>query len=301
MNTDFGAVTGAGAGFRALIFAKATASDWETVQRWAANAGCNPGIGDARLFMTADPGGFRVGRQDGWLVSAVSVLRYSDVYAHLGNLLVAPDARGQGWGRATFAAAMPLAYDRITGVDATPERVDFLGRHGFAPAWRAIRYQGRPTPAPRTDPHVVRLERRRMHLLAPWDAAVFPAPRHALAVSFTATVGRHTLAYQGKTAIQGYGVLRPAHQGIRIGPIYADSEATAAALLGALCDRASQLDADTITVDVPDNNPAALALAEACGLHRAGETVRMYHPGRHEVPAAKSSNTCFALTSLEAG
>lgn len=280
---------------------RATVGDWETVQRWAAAEGRNPGVGDARLFMVKDPKGFRVGHQDGRLVSSVSVVRYDDFYAHIGHLLVAPDIDVVDYRRTTFTAAVQLAKQRAIGLDAAPDQLDFYRGHGFEPAWRAIRYQGRPSPNPRSNPRID-LYRRQDHIpTAAMDAAVFPSPRHAFAIAFAATPGRFALVYRTRNMVQGYGVLRPAHHGMRIGPIYADSEIVAADLLRALCGHASEL-TSIITIDVPDNNPTAMTLAEACGLHHDSETTRMYHPGRYRIPPAKSADrTCFALTSLELG
>lgn len=281
---------------------RATVGDWETVQRWAAAEGRNPSVGDTRLFMAKDPKGFRVGHQDSRLVSSVSVVRYDDFYAHIGHLLVAPDLDAVDYRRATFTAAVQLAKERAIGLDADPDQLDFYHGHGFEPAWRAIRYQGRPSPYPRTSPHVDLYQRQDRIPTAAMDAAVFPAQRHAFAIGFAALPGRYAVVYRTRNVVQGYGVLRPAHHGIRIGPVYADSEIAAAALLGALCDRACQLNASTVAIDVPDNNPTAMALAEAFGLHHDSETTRMYRPGRNGVPPAKSSDqTCFALTSLELG
>lgn len=281
---------------------RATVGDWETVQRWAAAQGRSLGIGDSRLFMAKDPKGFRVGHQDGRLVSSVSVVRYDDFYAHVGHLLVAPDLDAADYRRATFTAAMQLTKERAVGLDAVPDQIDFYRGHGFEPAWRAIRYRGRPSPHPRPNPHVGLYQRQDRIPTAAMDAAVFPAPRHAFAIGFAALPGRYALVYRTRNVVQGYGVLRHAHHGMHIGPIYADSEIAAIALLGALCDRACQLNASTVTIDVPDNNPTAMALAEACGLNHDSETTRMYHPGRHGVPPATSSDqTCFAVTSLELG
>jgi len=301
MIINVGTVPDSTANFRVLALCKATAGDWTTVTRWAADAGWNPGIGDARMLMDADPTSFRVGRQDDRLISAVSIVRYPGGYAHLGNLLVAPDMRGIGWGRTTLAAALPLAGERTIGADVPPDLTDLLGQQGFERVWRTIRYQGRPSPHPQPTPYVAPLERRELTRLAAMDAEVFPVPRHGLAMGFAASPGHHTLVYRrGAAAIQGYGVLRPAHQGMRIGPVYADSDTTAHALLKTLCDRASRLDASSITLDVPDCNPGASSVAEDYGLHRVSETTRMYRPGRHPVPTT-SSRTCFALTSLETG
>lgn len=279
---------------------KATASDWATVERWAASDGRNPGIDDADLTMIKYGDGFRVAQMDDRLASAFSLVRYDNTYAHLGNLLVAPDLRGTGYEAATLAQAIQLAADRTIGVDATPEQLDFFTRHGFEDTSRTIRYQGPASPHNRDSNVVPPLRHDRVQIGAV-DAAAFPAPRHALAIGFAAVPGRHTLVYRSRSAIRGYGVLRPAYTGMHIGPVYADSEVVAAALLGALCGLADTQGAAVLTVDVPYASSIARDLVERYGLKYAGKTVRMHRRGRHAVPTAASSRSCYALTSLELG
>lgn len=280
---------------------KATASDRKTVERWAAEHGRNPGDLDT-LLATVATTGLHVGCQDGRLVSSVSVMSYDERYAHLGFVLVAPDMRGLGYEAATLTEALYLADGRTIGVDAAVDQYEFFRSNGFEPAWRTLCYQGRPSPHPRTNPHLTPFDRHTDDgPAAIMDDAAFPAPRYAFAIAMARARHRYALVYREGTTFRGYGVLRPAHTGMRIGPIYADSEIVATALLAALCDHACTLNAATITVDVPDNNPIAAALAESCGLRPAGETTRMYRAGRDRAPAEKSNRNCYALTSLELG
>jgi GNAT superfamily N-acetyltransferase len=280
---------------------EATKADLETVERWAATEGRNPGTEDARLLTTQDPDGFLVGHLDDRLVCSVSIVRYGMGYAHLGNLLVAPDMRGHGLEKAAFTAALRLADGRTIGGDAAPEQLNLFRRYGFAPAELTARYKAAPAPQPRINPHVTALERHDYNQLGVLDAAAFPAPRHALAIAFAALPGRHTLVYREKTIVRGYGVLRPAHSGMRIGPLYADSEIVALALLDALSGLAASLNARTITIDIPLINPYGIELARSRGLHLAEQTRRMYRPGHSGIPTAASGRSCSALTSLELG
>ena len=73
--------------------AEATAADWDEVVSWTEAEGWNPGHGDAACFRPTDPAGFLVGRLDGRIVSACSVVAYSPDYAFLGYYLVHPDRK----------------------------------------------------------------------------------------------------------------------------------------------------------------------------------------------------------------
>ncbi|OLE22073.1 MAG: hypothetical protein AUG49_20345 [Catenulispora sp. 13_1_20CM_3_70_7] len=251
--------------------------DWKAVEQWAADEGWNPGAGDALLFQAVDPAGFLIGTLNGRLVSAISVVNYDEHYAHIGYFLVTPSLRGLGIGTATWSAAIGHAGDRAIGLDAVPEQVDRYSRHGFRPAWRTIRFTG-PVPAqpPLAGGNITEPTTPDLGLMATLDAACFPAGH-----------------------VDGYGVLRRAWHGWRIGPLYAESPKAAAALFDALCDRAQRLKATGITIDVPETNRAALDLAEAHGLSHAGETIRMYRPGRTGLRPTGAH--AYGLTSLEVG
>lgn len=60
-----------------LTVTQATAAEWDEIVAWTAGEGWNPGHGDAAHFLPSDPAGFFVGRLDGRVVSAVSVVVYS--------------------------------------------------------------------------------------------------------------------------------------------------------------------------------------------------------------------------------
>jgi GNAT superfamily N-acetyltransferase len=279
----------------------ATGADYATIVRWAAGENRRPGAGDARLAGLKDAEGFLVGHLDHRLVCSASIIRYGSDYAHLGYLLAAPDMRGRGLERLALTSALRLAHGYTIGVDAPRDQLGLFRLHGFTPTASTIRYQGAPAPQSRRDRCVSALLRRDFNQVGMLDAAAFGAPRHAVAIAVAASRGQHTLVYRDNSVILGYGVLRPAHDGMRIGPLYADSEIVASALLDGLCGIATTLKADTVAIDVPDTSPAAIGLVSSRGLHPAGGTVRMYRLGHNGVPNNAASRLYFALTSLELG
>lgn len=95
--------------------------------------------------------------------------------------------------------------------------------------------------------------------------------------------------------IQGFGVLRPCREGFKVGPLFAASPATAAGLLGEL--RRGLAPDSCFVLDVPGNNPDALALAENLGMVRVFATARMYQGA----PPALPEREIFGITSFELG
>jgi GNAT superfamily N-acetyltransferase len=275
--------------------APASLSDWDEVVEWAAQEGWNPGLGDAACFHAADPAGFFVGRLGGRIVSAVSVVTYSPEYAFLGFYLVHPDHRGAGLGLATWTAALPHAGNRVIGLDAVPAQQATYLRAGFTPAYANVRFTGRPRPpaTPSSPPSgsVLRVDATHLPALAAYDRTCFPASRRAFLDAWLTAPGHTARVLLHDGAVAGYGVIRPAREGHRVGPLFADTPEVATALFDALT-----VDSADVTIDVPDLHPAAAFLAER-GLTPTSTCTRMY---TGPVPPTHTHRV-FATTTLELG
>ena len=94
--------------------------------------------------------------------------------------------------------------------------------------------------------------------------------------------------------IAGFGVIRAAVAASRIGPLYAESTATAAALITGL---AAAMPGRPVAVDMPDFNEAGTHLAGQLGLEPAFETARMYTGAEPAIDRAG----LFGVASLELG
>jgi GNAT superfamily N-acetyltransferase len=285
--------TGDGAGD--LSVAHASSEEWLQVEEWAAEENWNPGLGDTACFHPTDPAGFFMGRQDGRPVSAVSVVNYSDQFSFLGYYLVHPALRSKGLGLATWHAAVPHAGDRTIGLDAVPAQEETYRRSGFSPAYRTGRYGGRPTPPGATSPSVVPVTGDHIEAVAAYDERCFPAARRAFLERWLNAEGHHAHVFvrDGETA--GYGVIRRARDGHRIGPLFADTPQVAEALFDALIAHLSP--DDEVHVDIPETHEAAVSLAAGRGLTPGSHTVRMYNGA----PPATRAECIFGVTSLELG
>ncbi|MCF3960560.1 GNAT family N-acetyltransferase [Streptomyces fuscigenes] len=289
----------ASGGSGGLVVAPASAAEWALVEQWAADENWNPGLRDVACFHPTDPGGFFVGRLDGRPVSAVSVVRYSEAYAFLGYYLVRPDLRGRGLGRATWRAALPHAGRRTVGLDAVPEQEPAYRRSGFAAAYRSVRYGGRPAPVrppgERIAAGVERAAPDGLDAVAAYDAPCFPAGRRAFLARWLAEPGHVAYVRMRGGTIRGYGVIRPARSGHRVGPLFADTPEDAGALLDALLSHADP--AGSVAVDVPEGHASARAVVEERGLAAQWHTVRMYAGPAPRIASAR----IFGSTSLELG
>lgn len=278
-----------------LSVTRASCEEWLQVEEWAAEEQWNPGLGDRACFHPTDPGGFFLGRRDGRPVSAVSVVNYSEEFAFLGYYLVDPAHRRGGLGMATWREAVPHAGRRTIGLDAVPAQEATYRRSGFTPAYRTGRYGGRPTPPGVPSPSVVPASGDHLDGIAAFDRQCFPAARRAFLERWLTAPGHSAYAFVRDGEIAGYGVIRRAREGRRIGPLFADGPQAAEALFDALT---AHLGPDEeVFLDIPENHRAAVGLATSRGLEAGSHTVRMYAGTAPPVRAEQ----VFGVTSLELG
>jgi GNAT superfamily N-acetyltransferase len=288
---------------RDLRLLHATPANWPQIREWAAEEIWSLGRGDDVIVARTDPDAFFAGFIGERHASAVSVVNWDDNFAFAGMLLVDPSLRGIGVGTDTFNAAIGHAGDRAVAVDAPMKLEDRLQQLGFAAAWRIIRWAGRVPPARgKADSHVVPAAEEHHGQMAALDAACFPADRPGFATDFATAPERRALVYtDAKGRIYGYGVVRAAGGAVRIGPLYAQESYHAAAIFDGLCDLARQADAVTLTVDVPEPNVAACAVAETRGLSYDSDLLRMSRLGADGPPRKIDLSRLYGLTLLGLG
>lgn len=277
-----------------LTVGRASEEEWRTVVEWAAEENWNPGEGDLGPFHAADPEGFFLGRVGGEPATAVSVVRYDDRYAFLGFYLVRPDLRGRGLGLATWRAALPHAGAATIGLDGVPAQVGTYRRAGFTEAHRTLRYSGVAAVAG-TPAGVVAVTPELLDAVVAYDRGRFPADRGGFLRRWLTAPGRSAFARVSGGTVTGYGVIRPGREGHRVGPLFADDAAGAAALFDALA--ATVPAGAEIHLDIPEPALAAAELAASRGLVPGSHTVRMY---TGPVPGHRAAAT-WAVTSLELG
>ncbi|MGP3950013.1 GNAT family N-acetyltransferase [Streptomyces sp. 7N604] len=283
------------AGTSGLTITGASLDDWHQVAEWAAEEGWNPGSGDVACFHPTDPAGFFIGRLGTQPVSAISIVNHSHEYAFLGYYLVHPDHRRQGLGLATWRAAFPHAGTRTIGLDAVPAQQPTYQRAGFSPAHDTVRYAGRPERSGNPAGAVVPVTSAHLDAIAAYDRQCFPADRRGFLTRWLAAPGRTAYVHLHDGHLAGYGVIRPARDGWRIGPLFADTPQGAETLFDALTAHLGP--DDEVGLDVPEPQQAARTLATARGLTPQSHTVRMY---TGPVPPTRADRT-YGVTSLELG
>ncbi|MFF4020028.1 GNAT family N-acetyltransferase [Streptomyces sp. NPDC001843] len=276
-----------------LVITQATLEDWPVISGWAADEGWNPGLSDGPAFFAQDPEGFFLGRIDGEPVSAISVVNHGADYAFLGCYLVRPDLRGHGHGITTWKTALAHAGNRTVGLDGVVAQQDNYRRSGFELAHRTIRFAG-PAPEGEVPAGVRPAGPADLAAITAYDSACHPADRPCFLAEWVTAPRHRTLVRRDGDRITGYGVIRPARDGLRIGPLFADTADDARALFTALTVEAAGAG---VALDVPETNTAGVALAESAGLAPSFETARMYTGPVREYARER----VFGVTTLELG
>ncbi len=262
---------------------------------WAATEGWNPGLADASCFASIDPQGFLIGELDGEAAACISMVNYEDHFAFLGFYIVRPDLRGRGFGWRIWRAAIAHAGHRTIGLDGVVAQQDNYRKSGFVVAHRNIRYSGmvKSTGLPLAV-GLVPLSDIPINFVAAYDVAVFPAPRLPFLRAWIETGGHIGRALLRDGELAAWGVIRPCRTGFRIGPLFANDSPAAQAVLNALV---TDIGGGEIFIDVPENNLAAVMLAEERGLKPVFETARMYTGSIRTIKQER----IFGVTSLELG
>ncbi len=271
--------------------------------KWAETEGWNPGVNDAECFYAADPNGFLMGELDGEMIGSISAVKYGQDFGFLGLYIVRPEFRGRGYGLRLWNAGVDYLAGRNVGLDGVVAQQEKYKKSGFRLAYGNIRYEGKGVetghrntldkPAPGTD-EIVDLSSVSFVEVAAYDQKFFPAPRDRFLECWINQPGAHALGSLTHGRLAGYSVMRPCHNGFKIGPLFADTIHCAEALLVAECERAS---GEPVFLDVSEANPAAVALAESHGMRKVFETARMYTKFEPEISLERT----FGVTTFELG
>lgn len=259
---------------------------------WAAAEGWNPGLNDGDAFYAADPAGFFVGVLAGEPVATISLVAYDAQFSFLGLYIVQPAHRGKGLGLKLWHEAIARHGTKLIGLDGVVAQQENYKKSGFQLAYRNIRYRG--VVAGKPSKRLVAADTVPFEQLLAYDREFFPAPRSDFISRWIKPADGQALVAIDGGGIAGFGVIRACLEGLKIGPLYASTERIAEELLIAL---AATARGDTIYLDVPAPNAAAIRLAERHGMRPVFETARMYTGAAPDLPLSR----LFGVTSFELG
>ena len=211
-------------------------SELDQVVQWAVAEGWNPGLHDADAFFAADPDGFFVGMLDGELIASISIVTYRDAYAFLGFYIVRPEYRGNGFGLRLWDHALEQVNASPIGLDGVVAQIPTYERSGFTLAYRSIRYVATVSSPATGTAEVSPVNKTDLDEVLEYDARVFGASRAEFLEAWLGQPGLHARLVREAGRVSGYGVVRAAVDGYRVGPLFGDSRAIAETLLDAARD-----------------------------------------------------------------
>ncbi|QCW84654.1 GNAT family N-acetyltransferase [Methylotuvimicrobium buryatense] len=262
---------------------------------WAASEGWNPGLYDHECFFAADPDGFLIGLLDDEPIACISAVKYGETFGFLGFYIVKPAYREQGYGIQIWQAGIDRLQGRTIGLDGVVSQQANYQKFGFKLAYQNIRYKGLSGASQSIDPAIVDVMTCDWEALMDFDQSVFTVDRSAFLFSWLNQPNSHALAYREYSKIVGYGMARKCRIGFKIGPLFAQTEPQAEALLQALQTRLPE--SSPFFLDIPAINPCATSLVDRCAMQPVFETARMYIGLEPPVPV----NKVYGVTSFELG
>lgn len=251
---------------------------------------------DFHRFMRMDPEGALVAWTGSRRVGVAVATLYGKA-GWVGSVIVDPDARGKGHGRALVEEA--LAYIERRGGDtcwlnAYVHTEKFYGDLGFRVAGSTVRLDGEAQGQLQSEArlaHVGDLED-----ITRFDSQYFGADRGKVLRELYHDYGNGFFLWpEGGPA--GYIVGAPYPGGVEVAPWVCDPARPKVAqrLLGHL---ASQHPGSTFGVNAPQENAAAMRFLKSLGFREVFRTVRMYHgKGRQGI----DPKGIFSLGGLEKG
>ncbi len=261
---------------------------------WARLEGWNPGLYDKTCFYSADPKGFFAGKMNQQIIAVGSAVIYSDAFAFCGFYIVDKPYRDHGYGLALTKERLRYVGSRNAGIDGVVDMLDKYEKIGYRRAHANARYRGNFIPASTPSNHMVSLKDIDFRQLTAFDRIHFPAPRSAFLACWINQPGAKSIGYIDEEGLKGYGVIRPCYEGFKIGPLFAGTPKIAEQLFLSL---ASFAGSKPYYLDIPENNPEAIALVKRFSMDKVFETARMYLKG---VPSIKHQSI-YGITSFELG
>lgn len=281
-----------------LVLRPLTRRELDIAVEWAAGEGWNPGLHDADAFWTTDPEGFVGAELDGELVGTGSIVSYDGEYGFMGFFIVRPDLRGSGIGTKLWFHRRDLLRSRLKpgaaiGMDGVFDMQDWYAKGGFHFSHRNLRMEGVGA-ASNPGPEIVELSSVSFDEIAAFDLRFFGCARDTFLQGWVSLKDSSALGYFRNNELAGYGVIRRCREGCKIGPLFADDAEVAESLFSVL---GSFAKGEPIWLDIPENNPEAVALADRHGMKEVFGCARMYYGSAPALPW----NRIFGITTFELG
>lgn len=276
-----------------------TAHDLAFADSLRALAGWNQTPDDWLRFLNHQPDGCFIAEWDGQPVGTATTTIYEDKVAWIGMVLVHPDARRRGIGRALLEHCIAFLKPQVECIklDATPLGKTLYDTLGFKDEWTLQRWQTDAVilPAEQQPYRIQRWCDVERDVPSSLDLAAFGVNRWPMIQSLVRQVQFSFTHQTIKRRVVAFGVTRKGARAYYLGPIVGESFAAAGPLIKTL---AYMLPNERIFWDIPDANTCAVELAQRLGFTPQRPLIRMFL-GENKWPG--DPQRIFALAGPEIG
>jgi GNAT superfamily N-acetyltransferase len=260
-------------------------------------SGWNQTARDWERFLTASPEGAAVAVRDGRVVGTVATLPYQPDVTWISMVLVDPAERGRGLGTCLLERGLALVAPGMTPrLDATPAGEPVYRPLGFVGEFTLARWRLDEQPRPHRSQDGVRpFDARDRDAVLALDAPAFGADRAAQLAWLACGAPEYAWVHERDRRLAGFLFGRHGHHCDQLGPLVAQDQASAAALVST-CLAAHP--ARAFYLDAPDVRSEWRAW-----LSGSGFTIeRPFRRMRHGSPAdAGNPDLVFAIAGPEFG
>ena len=238
-------------------------------------AGWNQLPEDWERFLAWEPEGCFVATWDGRPAGTAIAIGYDDRFGWVGMVLVDPEQRRKGIGRALLMAC--IEYLEARGVaavklDATPMGKQLYDTIGFHDEYLLERHTVLAKPQTVAG-SVVSLSPERLSAVLELDFAAFGADRSRVLRALHLATGVDGFVALEGTALAGFAFVRPGTNARYLGPWVACGPEAAEALLHSALNRCA---GQPLYVDISLANPHTATMVAVCGFSKQRHLIRMY-------------------------
>jgi GNAT superfamily N-acetyltransferase len=253
--------------------------------------GWNQTPADWARLLAHEPEGCFVAELEGRPAGTATTTRHGGGLAWIGMVLVHPDRRRHGIGRALLQRCIEH-LDAVgcccIKLDATPAGQPLYESLGFHDEWPLARWEGLAVAVDVASPRVRPYRSSDRSALLAADLEAFGVSRERLIENLL--IDGTTLVAEEKGHIMGFGMLRPGSRAAYLGPIVARSTEAEEEIARALLARIA---GQTVFWDIPEAAAKAVALAGGLGFQRQRPLTRMFR-GKNDRPGIPARQFAIA-------
>ncbi|WP_432800270.1 GNAT family N-acetyltransferase [Poriferisphaera sp. WC338] len=269
------------------------------VFEWARSEGWNPCMGDVEAIYAMDSDGFYVCKDQGRIVGSISAVIYDRAYAFIGLLIVDQAYRGGMMLRELLEAVCSRIRSKgiqSAGCDGVLENVRKYERLGFELAYMQARFVYVVHGTETICSECSLVQQADYEEVQSFVRQYEPELRKGMVRRWHEDAGaKGYMVHDGNGEIIGYGAVRKACEGYRVGPLYAVDNVAAKKLLMSLISLVPKN--ERVQIDVPEVNSDGIEMVKQMGMQKKWQLGRMYYGMWPQVDV----NGIFGVWSAEVG